>query len=59
MGRCRGQMEPFYQVIDRERMSVPHVDVEVRLFSRTVADLLADDLPLPRLWFNSPPAPAR
>ena len=44
-------MEPFYQAIDRERMSVPHVDVQLRLFSRTIADLLADTLPLPRLWY--------
>ena len=43
-------MEPFYQAIDRERMSVPHVDVQTRLFARTIVDLLADDLPMPRLW---------
>jgi hypothetical protein len=43
-------MEPFFEAVDRERMSVPHVDVHLRLFSRTVTDLLADDLPMPRLW---------
>ncbi len=50
-------MEPFYQAIDRERMSVPHVDVQTRLFARTIVDLLADDLPMPRLWYF--PAGAR
>jgi hypothetical protein len=41
----------FYQTIDLERVGVPHADVQMRLFSRVVADLLADSRPLPRLWY--------
>lgn len=43
--------EPFYQTIDLERLAVPHADVQMRLLSRVIGDLLADHLPLPRLWY--------
>ena len=35
-------------------LAMPHADVQMRLFSRVIADLLrrpADGLPLPRLWY--------
>jgi hypothetical protein len=41
----------FFQTIDLERVRVPHADVQMRLFSRVIADLLADRQPLPRLWY--------
>jgi hypothetical protein len=41
----------FYNAIDKERVSLPHADIQMRLFSRLIADLLADQLPLPRLWY--------
>jgi hypothetical protein len=41
----------FYQTIDLERLHVPHADVQMRLFSRVVVDLLADRQPVPRLWY--------
>jgi hypothetical protein len=41
----------FFQQIDLQRVAVPHADVQMRLFSRMVVDLLADVLPLPRLWY--------
>jgi hypothetical protein len=41
----------FFQTIDLERVATPHADVQMRLFSRTIAALLADTLPLPRLWY--------
>ena len=41
----------FYQNIDLSRTGIPHADVQMRLFSRVVADLLSDAGPLPRLWY--------
>jgi Calx-beta domain len=41
----------FYGNIDTARMSVPHADVQMRLFSRVIGTLLADEMPLPRLWY--------
>ncbi|MGE0359515.1 MAG: Ig-like domain-containing protein [Vicinamibacterales bacterium] len=43
--------EPFYQTIDLQRLGVPHADVQMRLLTRVITDLLADALPLPRLWY--------
>jgi hypothetical protein len=43
--------DPFFQRIDFTRVGVPHADVQMRLFSRTIAALLADAMPLPRLWY--------
>lgn len=44
-------VEPFYQTIDLERLGVPHADVQMRLLTRVLTELLADALPLPRLWY--------
>ena len=47
----------FFQTIDLDRLGVPHADVQMRLFSRVIADLLAETttqsggVPLPRLWY--------
>ena len=41
----------FFQNVDLERLPVPHADVQMRLFSRVVIDLLADHQPVPRLWY--------
>ena len=40
----------FYNWIDKDRVYIPHADIQMRLFARTITDLLADTLPLPRLW---------
>ena len=47
----------FFTGFDVERIGVPYADVEMRLLSRLVTDLLADTTPLPRLWYY--PAAAR
>ena len=39
----------FYNWIDKDRVHIPHADIQMRLFARTITDLLADTLPLPRL----------
>ncbi len=41
----------FYNAIDPARVDVPHADIQMRLFSRLISDLLSDALPLPRLWY--------
>jgi hypothetical protein len=41
----------FYNAIDLDRVPIPHADVQMRLFSRLVGDLLADAMPLPRIWY--------
>ena len=41
----------FFQRIDLQRMGIPHADVQMRLFSRLIAELLADAMPVPRLWY--------
>ena len=41
----------FYQRIDLQRVNIPHADVHMRLFVRVIDALLADSLPLPRLWY--------
>lgn len=41
----------FFEDLDLDRVSVPHADVQMRLFSRVIADLLADSQPLPKLWY--------
>ena len=41
----------FYNAIDLERVSLPTADIQMRLFSRVIGDLLADSTPLPRLWY--------
>jgi hypothetical protein len=48
----------FFQTIDLERLGVPHADVQMRLFSRVIIDLLADGQPVPRLWYFPGTAPA-
>ena len=41
----------FYDRIDLQKVNVPHADVHMRLFARVIDALLADALPLPRLWY--------
>ncbi len=41
----------FYNAIDLDRVSIPHADVQMRLFSRILTDLLSDAMPVPRLWY--------
>jgi hypothetical protein len=41
----------FFQTIDLDRVAVPHADVQMRLFSRVIGELLADSQPLPKLWY--------
>jgi hypothetical protein len=50
-------VDVFYNVpaepaqIDKDKVGLPHADIQMRLFSRVIADLLADAGPLPRLWY--------
>ena len=39
----------FYNAIDLDRVRVPHADYQMRLLARVVADLMGDELPLPRV----------
>jgi hypothetical protein len=41
----------FFDRIDKAKMGIPHADVQMRLFSRVVTELLADAMPVPRLWY--------
>ncbi|MEI7645813.1 MAG: hypothetical protein WCJ55_16190, partial [Chloroflexales bacterium] len=41
----------FYNAIDLERINLPHADIQMRLFSRLISDMLADSVPLPQLWY--------
>jgi hypothetical protein len=41
----------FFNTIDKDRVNLPHADIQMRLFSRMITDLLADAMPLPRLWY--------
>jgi hypothetical protein len=44
-------MDIFAGAIDLDRVPVPHADLQMRLLSRVITDLLADEVPLPRLWY--------
>ena len=53
-----GQIDPayrtndiFFDTIDLARVGIPHADVQMRLLTRVIADLLADAHPVPRLWY--------
>jgi hypothetical protein len=41
----------FYNAIDLERVNLPHADIQMRLFSRLITDMLSDSVPLPQLWY--------
>ena len=41
----------FYNAIDRDKVPIPYADVQMRMLARTINDLLADVMPLPRLWY--------
>ena len=41
----------FYTGFDAQRISVPFADIQMRLLARQIADLLADQAPLPQLWY--------
>ena len=41
----------FFNNIDLNRVGVPHADVQMRLFTRVVNELLVQIQPLPRLWY--------
>lgn len=44
---------PAVNDIDPYRVEIPHADVHMRFFARVVNDLLADVMPIPRLWYHS------
>jgi Calx-beta domain/Bacterial Ig domain len=44
-------IDVFFEAVDLERVRVPHADVQMRLFARVVTALLADAMPLPKLWY--------
>src|SRR5204863_5481883 len=41
----------FYNAIDRDKVPIPYADVQMRMLARTISDLLADAMPLPRMWY--------
>ncbi|MER3399644.1 MAG: hypothetical protein C4313_00675 [Thermoflexus sp.] len=43
--------ERFAGWIDLDRIEIPQADEQMRLLSRMIARMLADRLPLPRLWY--------
>jgi hypothetical protein len=43
--------DAFIGWMDLDRIEIPQADEQARLFSRVVSYLLADRLPLPRLWY--------
>lgn len=44
---------PAVNDIDPLRVETPHADVHMRFFARVVGDLLADTMPMPRLWYHT------
>src|SRR5262245_3261880 len=41
----------FYNAIDRDKVNIPYADVQMRMLSRAISDLLSDVMPFPRLWY--------
>jgi hypothetical protein len=41
----------FFNAIDRDKVNIPYADVQMRMLGRVISDLLADVMPLPRLWY--------
>jgi glucose/arabinose dehydrogenase len=41
----------FFNAIDKDKVPIPYADVQMRMFARVIADLLADVMPLPRFWY--------
>jgi hypothetical protein len=48
----------FVGWMDLERIAIPQADEQLRLLTRLLTDLLAEALPLPRLWYFPGAAPA-
>lgn len=44
-------VDSFVDWVDLERLSIPQADVQMRFLSRLMTDLLADQYPLPRIWY--------
>jgi hypothetical protein len=41
----------FYNAIDKDKVNIPYADVQMRMLGRAISDLLADTMPVPRLWY--------
>ncbi|HEX7796895.1 MAG TPA: hypothetical protein VF456_21180, partial [Vicinamibacterales bacterium] len=41
----------FYNAIDKDKMNIPYADVQLRMLGRVISDLMADTMPVPRLWY--------
>jgi Big-like domain-containing protein/Calx-beta domain-containing protein len=41
----------FYNAIDKDKVNIPYADVQMRMLGRAISDLMADAMPLPRLWY--------
>lgn len=44
---------PAQNDVDPQRVEVPYADLQMRFFARVIADLLAETMPLPQLWYHS------
>jgi hypothetical protein len=43
--------DAFVDWVDLDRIGTPQADEQMRFFSRAIQEMLADTLPLPRLWY--------
>src|SRR5262249_23959307 len=41
----------FYNAIDKDKVNIPYADVQMRMLGRAISDVLADTMPVPRLWY--------
>ena len=41
----------FYNAIDKDKVPIPYADVQMRMLARAISDLLADVMPMPRMWY--------
>ena len=41
----------FYNAIDKDKVGIPYADVQMRMLARAIGDLLANAMPLPRMWY--------
>lgn len=44
-------VDAFVDWIDLDRIQIPQADEQMRLLSRLIAEMLAEVMPLPRLWY--------
>lgn len=43
--------DAFVDWIDLDRIELPQADIQMRLLTRLITEMISDDLPLPRIWY--------